>query len=160
MKSDDTKTLQGSRSLAIILAYLNNAVVWIVSFLPSISISSGRFQSLWGQFQVLQSQLVLRSPSRSANFLVLWQMPKFLSFFSLALIFTQFFAVTTKSILHIFIFFFFLIIIWLCLLNGIRLSVGISKSQRILFILFFRADSGLCFYHLVAWSNFNFWYYS
>ena len=34
--------------------------------------------------------------------------------------------------------------------------VWISKSQRILFVSFSRIDPGLCIYHLVIWSNFNF----
>ena len=42
------------------------------------------------------------------------------------------------------------------LLDGIRWSVFISKSQRILYVLFFRADSGLYKYHLIVCSNFNF----
>ena len=38
----------------------------------------------------------------------------------------------------------------------IRWSICISKSQRILCILFSRMDSVLFIYHLVVWSNLNF----
>ena len=51
-----------------------------------------------------------------------------------------------------FFFFFFLIITR----SGIRWSVCISKSLRILCVSFSRRDSGLCKNHLFAWSSFNF----
>ena len=38
----------------------------------------------------------------------------------------------------------------------IRWSVCISKSQSSLCVSFSSTDSGLCIYHLFAWSNFNF----
>ena len=41
-------------------------------------------------------------------------------------------------------------------LAEIRWSVCISKSQRIVYILFSRTDSGLYIYHLLVWSNLNF----
>ena len=53
------------------------------------------------------------------------------------------------------IFFFFLIITWSGLLVGIKGSLCISKSLRILWISFSWTDSGLCIYHLVPWSNCN-----
>ena len=52
---------------------------------------------------------------------------------------------------------FFVIITWLSFLVGIRWSVCISKSQRILFT---QTDSGLYIYHLVGESNFSFLYNS
>ena len=41
------------------------------------------------------------------------------------------------------------------LLAGIWWSVFISKSQRILWISFFRMDPSLYMYHFVVWSNFS-----
>ena len=41
-------------------------------------------------------------------------------------------------------------------LAEIRWPVGVSKSQRSLYILFSRTDSGLCIYHLFVWANFKF----
>ena len=52
--------------------------------------------------------------------------------------------------------FFFLTIIRSGCLSEIRWSVWISKSQRILCVLFSRMDSGLCIHHLFGWSNLNF----
>ena len=51
---------------------------------------------------------------------------------------------------------FLLIIIRSGLLVEVRWSAGISKSQRSLCVSFSRIDSGLCIYHLLIWSNFNF----
>ena len=50
----------------------------------------------------------------------------------------------------------FLVITMSSLLDGIRWSVCISISQRILCVSFFRTDFGLCIYHFVVGSNFNF----
>ena len=46
------------------------------------------------------------------------------------------------------------------LLAEIRWSVCISKSQKILCVLFSRTESGLWIYNLLIWSNFNFLYNS
>ena len=51
-----------------------------------------------------------------------------------------------------FFFFFLLIISKSGLLTGIRWSVCISISQRILCVSFSGMDSGFCIYHLVEWS--------
>ena len=40
-------------------------------------------------------------------------------------------------------------------LAEIRWSICMSRSPRILYVSFSRTDSGLCIYHLLAWSNFN-----
>ena len=55
-----------------------------------------------------------------------------------------------------FCFSFFFIITCSGRLAEIRWSVVISKSQRSLYVSFSRTDSGLCIYHLLVWSNFNF----
>ena len=46
------------------------------------------------------------------------------------------------------------------LLVGIRWSVYISRSQRILCVSFSKTNSGLCMYHLSVWTNFNRLHYS
>ena len=51
---------------------------------------------------------------------------------------------------------FLLIIIRSRLRGEIRWSVCISKSHRSLCVSFSRTGSGLCIYHLLAWSNLNF----
>ena len=55
---------------------------------------------------------------------------------------------------------FLLIIIGSGLLAEIRWSVYISKSHRSLCVSFSRTGTGLCIYHLLAWSNLNFWHIS
>ena len=56
-----------------------------------------------------------------------------------------------------FLFFFFLLIIMRSGLRAeIRRPVCISKSHRSLWVSFSRTGSGLCIYHLLAWSNLNF----
>ena len=55
-----------------------------------------------------------------------------------------------------FLFSFLLIIIRSGLLAESRLSVCLSKSHRSLCVSFSRTCTGLCIYHLLAWSNLNF----
>ena len=55
-----------------------------------------------------------------------------------------------------FSFFLLFIIIKSGLLTGIRWSVCILKFHRSLCVAFFRTGAGLCIYHLLVWSNFNF----
>ena len=95
------------------------------------------------------------------SFLIFLARSNYLSLFSISLIFTLWSAGTAKSTIHQVLFlllFFCLMLIFTrsSLLVGIRLSVCFSKSLRILCISFFRTDSGLCIYHLVVWSDFNF----
>ena len=85
---------------------------------------------------------------------------RYLSFFSLSFNYILWSARTAKStirqvsfFLFLFFFFFFLIITRSGRLAEIRWTVCISKSLRSLRISFFRTDSGLCIYHLFAWSN-------
>ena len=54
------------------------------------------------------------------------------------------------------LFFFLLIIIRFGLLTEIRWSVCMSKSHRNLCVSFSRTGAGLCIYHLLVWSIFNF----
>ena len=46
------------------------------------------------------------------------------------------------------------------LLAEIRWYVCILKSHRSLCVSFSRTGAGLCIYHLLAWSNLNFWHIS
>ena len=82
---------------------------------------------------------------------------RYLSLFLLSFNFTLWSAETAKStIFQVLFFLFLLIIIRSCNLAEIWWSVCISKSQRNLWVSFYRTDSGLCIYHLFVWSNFNF----
>ena len=60
------------------------------------------------------------------------------------------------TIWQVLFFFFLLIITRPALLVGVRRSVSNSKFLRILCLSLSSRDAGLCIYHLVAWSNFNF----
>ena len=83
----------------------------------------------------------------------------YLPLFLLSLIFTLGSARSAKStrwqFLFFISFFFFSIINRSGLLVGIRWSVCISKSLKILCISFSRTDFGLYIYYLVVWSNFT-----
>ena len=80
---------------------------------------------------------------------------RYLSLFSHSFSFILWAAGTAKSTIFQ-IYFFLLIIIRSGLRAEIRWSVCISKSHRILWVSFSRTGSGLCIYHLSAWSNLNF----
>ena len=80
---------------------------------------------------------------------------RYLSFFSLSFRFILWSAGTAKSTI-LQILFLLLIIMWSDLLAGIRWSVCMLKSHRSLCESFSRTGIGLCMYHLLVWSNFNF----
>ena len=67
----------------------------------------------------------------------------------------------SKVGIFFFLFSFFNSFCWLLKgLAKIKLSVCISKFQRILCVSFSWTDSGLCIYHLFIWLNSNFLHYS
>ena len=80
----------------------------------------------------------------------------YLSFFSLSFRFILWSAGTAKLTIFQILFFFLLIIMRSCILDGIRWSVCISKSLRSLCESFSRTCAGLCIYHFFVWSNWNF----
>ena len=77
---------------------------------------------------------------------------RYSSLFSLSFIFILLSEKTAKStirqVLLFFFFFFFFTIIRSGRLAKIRCSICILKSQRILFVSFFRTNSELCIYHV------------
>ena len=81
---------------------------------------------------------------------------RYLPFFSLSFRFILWSAGTTKSTILQILFFFLLIIIRSGLLAGIRWSVCMLKSHWSLYVAFSRIGVGLCIFHLLVWSNFNF----
>ena len=80
---------------------------------------------------------------------------RYLSLFSHSFSFILWSARTAKSTI-LQIFFFLLIIIRSGLRAEIKWSLCISKSHRSLCVSFSRTGTGLCIYHLLAWSNLNF----
>ena len=147
----DTKSPQVSRTRLRILAVLSNAVVWIVSTRPPISKSSRPFNNplvivpnapiTIGTIVTFMFHSFFNSLARSG----------YLSFFSLSFRFILWSAGTAKpTILQIPFFFFLLIIMRSGLLAGIRWSVCMLKSQRILLLFYPRQFLSVNF--LVFWS--------
>ena len=102
-----------------------------------------------------QSQLVQSSLSCSTAFSVFRKVEVFILLFT----FCQFYSMGSwDSKVDSFpnSLFFFLIIIRSGLLSEIRWSVCMSKSHSRLCESFSRTGAGLCIYHLLVWSNWNF----
>ena len=144
-------------TLLSILAYLNNAVVWIGSARPSIFNSSNSpttLTNLWRPFQERQLQLVLPllsySTVLSGKVLVLVFLFAVFAFHSVV----HWDGKVHKTVGSLY-FFISLIITRSGYLSEIKGSIHISKSQRILWVSFSSADSVLCIYHLIVWWKFN-----
>ena len=145
-----------SRTLLSILANLNNVNV-VSAHLP-ISNSSSPFIKTLRIVMSTPITIGINIAFMFHSFFVLWQSQStclFFHFLWFSLSGPQDGKVhySTGSL-------FFLTITRCDLLAGIRWSVCISKSYRILCISFSRTDSGLCIYDLFIWSNFNFFHNS
>ena len=149
----DSKSLQVSRTLLSILANLNNAVVWMVLILSLIFNSFSLFFQTFGDHSKCPNYNWYHCLPHHPQFLVLCQGPSirlFLCFYFHSVIHWN---GKIHSTAHSF---FLLINPRSSFLTEIWWSVCIIKFQRILCVAFFRMDFGLCIYHLVVWSNFNF----
>ena len=147
----DSKSPQVSTTLLRILAVFNNAVVWMVSTRPPTSKSSRSFNN--PLVTVPKAPITISIIVTFMFHIFFNSLVRYLSLFSHSFSFILWLARTAKStILQIF----FVVIIRSGLLAEIRWSVCISKSQRSLCVSFQRTGAGLCIYHLLAWSNFNF----
>ena len=146
----DSKIPQVSRTLLSILADFNHSLVWMVSTRPLISKSSS---------PCINPLVTVPSTPTTIDITVTFMFHSFFS--SLArsrhlslFVFLQFYPVVSRNgKVHNSAGFFLLTITWSGRLAEIRLSICISKSQKILCISFFSTDSGLCIYHLFVWSN-------
>ena len=127
---------------------------WWSRFFLWFLIPSVFLPSLLGSCQAHQLQLVSLSPSCSTTFSIPWQRSKYLSLFSL-LSFSRCPPLEQQNPLDDKFSFFLLINSRFSLLANIWWSVCISKTRRILCILFSRYGSCLCIYHLVARLEFN-----
>ena len=142
-------------TLLSILADFNSDIVWMISTRPLISKSSSncinplvtvpRTPITIGIIIIFMFHSFFNSLARS----------KYLSFCSVSFSFIIWSVATTKSTI-LQVLFFLLIITRSDHLAEIKWSVCISKSQGNSCISFSRTDSGLCLWHLFAWSNFNF----
>ena len=156
----DSKSPQVSRTLLSILAVFDNTVVWMVSTRPPTSKCSRPFNNPLFTMPKAPITIGIIVTFTFHSFFNSLARSRYLSFFSYSFSFILGSAGTAKStILQIFFFLFFfflLIIIRSGLRAEIRWSVCISKSHRSLWVPFSRRGSGLCIYHLLAWSNLNF----
>ena len=151
----DGKSPQVSRTRLRILAVLSNAVILIVSTRPPTSKSS----------RPLNNPLVIvpKAPITIGTIITFMfhsffnslARSRYLSFFAHSFRFILWSAGTEKSTIFQILFFSW-IIISSSLLAGIRWSVCMLKSHRSLCVSFSRTGAGLCKYHLLVWSNFNF----
>ena len=149
------KSPQVSRTLLSILGDLNNAVVWMVSTRPLISISSSSYTNILVTVASVPITIGITVTFMFYSFFSSLARSTYLSLFSVSFSFTPWSAGTaTSTILQVlffsfFSFFFFLLAITRSgRLDEIRWSVCISKSRRSLCVSFSRTDFGLCMYRL------------
>ena len=148
----DSKSPQVSRIRLRILAFHRSAVIWIVSTCTPTSKSSRPYFAKstnhnWYNRYFHVPQLF----QFSSKFEVLILLFTFLQIYSM---------VRRVSKVHNFassLFFFFFFV---GLLDGIRWSVCMLKSHRSLCVSFSRTGAGLCVFHLLVWSNLNFFHIS
>ena len=153
----DSKSPQVSRTLLLILAVLNNAVVWMVSTRPPTSKYSSPFSNLLVTVPnaLITIGIIVTCMFHSFFFSFPWQCPgTYRSFHILSVLFCGQPGQQSRQFCK---FSFLLIIIKSGLLAEIRWSVCMSKSHRSLCVSFSRTGAaGLCIYHLFVWSNLNF----
>ena len=128
-------------------------MVWMVSILSLVSSFSCLFSSSLGTVQSAPTTIHITDTFKLYSFFCSRTRSRYLPIL-IPFIFTLWSAEIVKfnrwQVL-----FFLLINTRSCLLTGIRWSVCISKSQRILCVSFSRTDSGSWIYHLSVWSCFN-----
>ena len=121
------------------------------------------FKSLFKPLGIIPSTLITKGITvtfRYQSFSRSLARSKYLSLFSFSLIFTMWSVGTVRSSIRQglsgFFFFFFVDFYEVWSSGRDKVIRWISKSHRIMRVSFSRIDFGLCFYHLVECSNFNF----
>ena len=152
----DSKSPQVSRTRLSILAVLSNAVVWIVSTRPPISKYSRPFNNPLVTVPNAPITICKIVTFMFHSFFNSLTRSRYLSFFFST--FLQIYSVVRRnSKVENFADSRFLVIIMRSgLLAGIKCSVCMLKSHRSLCESFSRTGAGLCIYHLLVWSNWNF----
>ena len=152
----DSKSSQFSGTHLNTLADLTNAVVWIVFTRPLISKSSSSCTNPLVTVPKAPITIGITVTFTFHNFFNSLTRPRYLFFFLLSFNFTLWLARTAKSTIQLVLFFFSWL--FLGLIVGPRFSdpFCILKSQRSLYVSFFKTNSGLWIYHLFVRSNFNF----
>ena len=155
----ECKSPQVSRTRLRILAVLSNAVVWIVS----TRLPTSKFSRPFNNPLVIMPKAPITIGTIVTfmfhSFFNSLERLRYLSFFSHSLKFILWSTGTAKSTI-LQMLFFLLIIMQSGLLAGIGWSVCMLTSHRSLCESFSRTGAGLCIYHLLVWSNFNFWHIS
>ena len=152
----DSKSPQVSRTRLSILAVLSHAVVWIVSTRPPISKSSRPFNNPLVTVPNAPITIGTIVTFMFLSFFIFLARSRYLSFFSLSFRFIVWSAGTAKSTISQILVFLLLIIMRSGLRAGIKWFVCMLKSHRSLCETFFRTGAGLCIYHLLVSSNWNF----
>ena len=156
----DSKSPQVSRTLLSILTVFNNAVVWMVSTRSPTSKSSKPFDDPLVTVSKASITIGIIVTFMFHSFFNSLARSRYLSLFSRSFSFILWSAGTADFLFFFFFFFFFwLIIIRSGLRAEIRWSVCIWKSHGSLCVSFSRTGSGLCMYHLLAWSNYYYNYH-
>ena len=131
------------------LTDLNNTLVGLVSIFSLCSKSSCLFTKLFETVPNIQINIGINVNRIFHSFFGSLVRSKYF-FYLFAFFYFPFVVLRNDKISKMEIFFFFLLIsMTSTLLFWIRWSVCISKSQRILCVLFYWIDFGLCMYHLV-----------
>ena len=135
-----------SRTPLSTLADLTNVVVWMVLTCLIISKSSSPLTQPLGIFPSTSTTIVITVSFISLSSLA---RSRYLSLFYFSFIFSQWSAMTTKSIIRK-----LLTIKRSSGLGEIRRSVCIAKSQRSSCLSFYKTDSEMCLYHMLVWPFF------
>ena len=154
-KLTERKFLQVSRTRLGILTNLSNALVWMISILYLIPNFSGLFSKILGTVPSAVSTIGITVTLMFHNFFSFLARTKYLSIFSFPFIFTLWSAGMAKF-LRWQVLFCIGQIFWPVF--GDRFYI--SKSRRILCVLFSWTDSGLCINHLFILFNLNLLYNS
>ena len=153
----DSKSTQVSRILLSILAVLNNVVARMVSTRLPTSKFSSPFSNPLVSVPKVPITIDIIVTLMFHSFFNSLARSRYLPYFLYSFSFILWSAGTAKStILQVLFFFLLLIIIMPGLLVEIRWSIGTSKSHRSWCVSLSRTGAGLCIYHLLVWSNWNF----
>ena len=148
----DRKSLHVSRTLLGILGDLKNAVVLMVPTRPPTSKSFCPFLSIFSN--CTKSIISINVTFMFHSFFFLF--PSKVELFIHLLAFFNFYSVASRdSKVHNFASSLFFSVDYYKVWSRLKRSFCMSKSQRDLWVSFFRTDVGLCVYHSFVWSNLN-----
>ena len=150
----DSKSPHVSMTL-IILADLDNAVVWMVFTRSLISKSSSPCTNPLVTVLRASIKIGITVTFMFHSFFSPLARSRYLSLFSLSFSFTLWSAGTAKSAIRHVLFHFFLLSLGLIVWPRIG-DLFVSQNPREFYVSFTRTDTVLCICHLVVWPNLNF----